>query len=190
MRLIKIFKAILYSPFLVFVLIAYLFKKNKFLIDQDIRRLTDVDNRGGVIRLILANREFRNVIYYRLGPISFFPSLILKPNPTLHIMTKEIGPGFIIVHGDATYINAKSIGSNFYINQCVTVGVIGKDTPVIGDNVRVATGAIVLGKIVIGNNVVIGAGSVVVKDVPDNCTVVGNPARIVRMNGERMNLEL
>jgi serine acetyltransferase len=38
----------------------------------------------------------------------------------------------------------------------------------------------VLGKISIGNNVKIGAGSVVVKDIPDNCVVVGNPAKIVK----------
>ena len=37
-----------------------------------------------------------------------------------------------------------------------------------------------LGKISIGNNVKIGAGSVVVKDIPDNCVAVGNPAKIVK----------
>lgn len=87
----------------------------------------------------------------------------------------------LIVHGDSSFINAKSIGSNCYVNQCVTIGVVGTKAPVIGDNVRVATGAIVIGDITIGNNVVIGAGAVVVKDVPDNCTVVGNPARIVNV---------
>jgi serine O-acetyltransferase len=45
--------------------------------------------------------------------------------------------------------------------------------PVIGDNVRICAGAKVLGGIKVGNNVVIGANCVVVKDVPDNCTVVG-----------------
>lgn len=138
----------------------------------------------------MLNKEFRNVVYYRLGSISYLPSLLLKPNPTLHIMTKDIGPGLIVVHGDATYINAKSIGKNFYINQCATVGVIGKDAPVIGDNVRVATGAIVLGKIIVGDNAIIAAGAVVVKNVPDNCTVVGNPARIVKMDGQKVDVKL
>ena len=36
----------------------------------------------------------------------------------------------------------------------------------------------------------IGTGSVVLKDVPANCTVVGNPARIVKMNGEKVDIEL
>lgn len=105
-------------------------------------------------------------------------------------MTKDIGSGLIIVHGDATYINAKSIGKNFYINQTATVGVIGTDAPIIGNNVRVATGAIVLGKIKVGDNVNIGAGAVVVKDVPSNCTVVGNPARIVKMDEKKVDIKL
>ena len=50
----------------------------------------------------------------------------------------------------------------------------------IGNNVTIYTGAIVVGGIHIGNNVKIGAGAVVVKDVPNNCTVVGNPMRIIR----------
>ena len=40
--------------------------------------------------------------------------------------------------------------------------------------------------ITIGNNVFIGANSVVVNDVPDNCTVVGAPAKIVKMNGVKV----
>ena len=43
---------------------------------------------------------------------------------------------------------------------------------------------------VIGNNVVVGAGCVVVHDVPDNCTVVGNPARVVKQNGKRVDYSL
>ena len=38
----------------------------------------------------------------------------------------------------------------------------------------------IIGHVKIGNNVVVGAGSVVVKDVPDNCIVAGNPAKIIR----------
>ena len=94
------------------------------------------------------------------------------------------------MHGDSTYLYAKSIGRNLYINQCTTLGVVGNNAPVIGDNVRVATGALVLGGIKIGNNVTIGAGAVVVKDVPDNCVVVGNPAKIVKLEGKKVNIKL
>ena len=55
-----------------------------------------------------------------------------------------------------------------------------KRHPTIGNNVVVSSGAKVLGSITIGNNVKIGAGSVVLKDVPDNCTVVGVPGRVVK----------
>ena len=56
-------------------------------------------------------------------------------------------------------------------------------SPVLGNNVYIGAGAKIIGGITIGNNVKIGAGSVVVKNVPDNCTVVGNPARIIKKNG-------
>lgn len=48
----------------------------------------------------------------------------------------------------------------------------------------------VIGNINIGNNVTIGAGSVVIKSIPDNCVVVGNPARIVKKNGEKVSIPL
>ena len=47
-----------------------------------------------------------------------------------------------------------------------------------------------MGNVTIGNNVIIGAGCVVTKDLPDNCTVVGNPARIVRLNGVKVMINL
>lgn len=67
------------------------------------------------------------------------------------------------------------------IAQNVTIGRNFGDrkVPVIGDDVYVGTGSVVFGEIRVGNNVIIGANSVVNKDVPDNCTVVGNPMRII-----------
>ena len=49
-----------------------------------------------------------------------------------------------------------------------------------GDNVKIATGAKILGAITIGDNVTIGANAVVVKDVPSNVVVAGIPAKIIR----------
>ncbi|MBR0445885.1 MAG: hypothetical protein IIX23_01180 [Oscillospiraceae bacterium] len=56
----------------------------------------------------------------------------------------------------------------------------GNDIPIIGDNVTVYAGAIIVGGIKIGKNATIGAGAVVTKDVPDNATVVGAPMRVIK----------
>ncbi len=53
---------------------------------------------------------------------------------------------------------------------------------IIGDNVCIGGGAIILPGVTIGNNVVIGAGSVVMKDVPDNVIAIGNPCRVIKEN--------
>jgi serine O-acetyltransferase len=91
----------------------------------------------------------------------------------------QIDGGITSGHPYATILNAESIGKNFFVNQLVTVGEIDGKRPVIGDNVSIFSGAIVIGGIHIGDNSKIGAGAVVVKDVPEGSVVVGNPARIV-----------
>lgn len=88
-------------------------------------------------------------------------------------------PVGIVIHPNV------EIGNNCTIYQNVTIGYgkknkeTNKNVPIIGDNVKIYSNAVVIGGITIGNNVKIGAGSVVINDVPDNTTVVGNPARIV-----------
>lgn len=53
-------------------------------------------------------------------------------------------------------------------------------TPRIGDNVDIGAMCVITVYIRVGNNVKIGAGTILTKSVPDNCLVVGNPARIVK----------
>lgn len=76
------------------------------------------------------------------------------------------------------------IGKNCTIFQNVTFGAKhdGRDggAPTIGDNVMIGCGAVLLGSIYIGNNAVIAANAVVLGDVPDNCTVAGMPAKIIK----------
>ena len=72
------------------------------------------------------------------------------------------------------------IGCQATENQGFRTACGGVDTPSFGDNVSVYANAVVIGNISIGNNVSIGAGAVVTKPVPDNCTVVGNPMRIIK----------
>ena len=52
--------------------------------------------------------------------------------------------------------------------------------PVIGDNVYIEAGAMVIGNVRVGNNVRIGANCVVTKDVPDNCVVVGPKSIVIQ----------
>jgi serine O-acetyltransferase len=97
----------------------------------------------------------------------------------------QIGRRVFIDHGDGVVIGETTIiGDDVTIYQGVTLGGTGKDIgkrhPTIGSGVTIGAGAKVLGPISIGDGCKVGAGAIVLKDVPDNCTVVGNPGRIVK----------
>ena len=101
----------------------------------------------------------------------------------------KIGKRCFIDHGMGIVIGETTeIGDDCSIYQGVTLGGTGKDTgkrhPTIGDRVIVSSGAKVLGPFHVGNDVKIGSGSVVLKEIPDGCTVVGVPGRVVRRFGE------
>ena len=102
-----------------------------------------------------------------------------------------IGRRLFIDHGTGVVIGETTeIGDDCTIYQGVTLGGTGKDKgkrhPTLGNHVMVGSGAKVLGPIRIGNNVRIAAGAVVLADIPDNCTAVGVPARVVRRNGAKI----
>jgi serine acetyltransferase len=145
---------------------------------------------------VLKYPEFRSLMYKRLSSHSFYKrllcyilSVLYKPLGLLYIYTKKIGMGMFFEHGYSTIISAESIGSNWHINQNVTLGWTSKGTPVIGDNVTIGAGAIVIRNINIGNYVVIGAGALITKDVAPYAIIGGNPARILkkRFNDELIN---
>ncbi len=129
----------------------------------------------------------RNVIdhilyaYYRLRhrQLSLKTSIYIIPN------TVEEGlllphPGFIRVGSFC------KIGKNCTILPMVLFGKknpnVEDPTITMGDNCYISAGATILGPVRIGNNVTIGAGAVVTKDIPDNATVVGVPAKILSRN--------
>lgn len=103
----------------------------------------------------------------------------------------KIGRRLFIDHGMGVVIGETAeVGDDVLIYHQVTLGGTGKERckrhPTVKNGVTIAAGAKVLGNILIGENAKIGANSVVLKNVPDNATVVGIPARIVRINGERV----
>jgi serine O-acetyltransferase len=155
----------------------------------------------GFLEVIFLYSGFHAMFWHRINhflhglKIPFFPRLISQlvrffTGIEIHPGAK-IGPGFFIDHGMGVVIGETTeIGEDVTLYQGVTLGGTGHDRgkrhPTLGSNVTVGAGAKVLGNIRIGNNVKIGAGSVVVHPVPDNCTVVGVPAEIVRKEGKKV----
>lgn len=102
-----------------------------------------------------------------------------------------IGKGLFIDHGSGVIIGETAeLGDNITLYQGVTLGGTGKEQgkrhPTLRDNVMISAGAKVLGSFTIGENSKIGAGAVVLKEVPPNCTVVGVPGRIVKMDDQKI----
>lgn len=182
----------LYSIICIPHLLVFFFHKNRKTVIVDTHRWIKVYglNYGstiGFIYLLSYYPEFRNLFYYRVGFIHNFLKILCPKMSSLYIVTPEVGEGLFIQHGFATVIAAASIGKNCWINQQVTVGFTSEtDCPVIGDNVTISAGAKVLGGITIGNNSIVGANAVVVKNVPENCVVIGVPAYIIKRNGVKV----
>jgi len=106
-----------------------------------------------------------------------------------------IGKGLFIDHGMGVVIGETAeIGDNCLLYQGVTLGGTGKDKgkrhPTLGNNVMVGAGAKILGPFKVGDNVKIAANAVVLEAVPDNSTAVGVPARIVKLNGVKINYDI
>ena len=103
-----------------------------------------------------------------------------------------IGRRLVIDHGMGIVIGETAeVGDDCLIYHGVTLGGTGKDQgkrhPTIGNNVLVSTGAKVLGPFKVGDGARIAANAVVLKEIPENATAVGVPARVVRIAGEKTN---
>ena len=104
----------------------------------------------------------------------------------------KIGKDFFIDHGTGVVIGETAeIGDHCTLYQGVTLGGTGKDTgkrhPTLGNNVLVGAGAKVLGPINISDNSKVAANAVVLKDISENSTAVGIPARVVRQAGRKVD---
>lgn len=103
----------------------------------------------------------------------------------------QIGRGLLIDHGAGVVIGETAvIGDDCTIYQGVTLGGTGKDHgkrhPTLGNHVMVGAGAKILGPFRVGDNSRIAAGAVVLEEIPPNSTAVGVPARVVRQNGQKV----
>ena len=106
-----------------------------------------------------------------------------------------IGRGLVIDHGTGVVIGETAeIGDNCTIYQGVTLGGTGKDIgkrhPTLGNGVMIGAGAKVLGPLTIGDNAKIAAGAVALHDIPAGSTAVGIPARVVSVDGVRVAEDL
>ena len=88
----------------------------------------------------------------------------------------KMGGSNQVFHGNSTIVYVRKIGENFLVYPNIT---IRRDAPKYGDDIIIYTGVIIIGEFCIENNVKVGAGALVNKDVPDNCTVAGNPMKVI-----------
>lgn len=156
------------------------------------------------IEIILLYSGFHALVFYRVAHVFykihfFFVARLISQlarfltGIEIHPGAK-IGHGLFIDHGAGVVIGETTeIGDDCTIYQGVTLGGTGKDTgkrhPTIGNNVLIGSGAKVLGPFRVGNNVKIASGAVVLFEIPDDCTAVGVPARIVRRGGKKEDMD-
>ena len=185
LRLIgAVFFSLLYIPH-IFV---YFFCGRKIVIDSDLQRFKSQINIKVPSNLLLLlyllhnNKWYRNIFYYRIGPMWDLLISWWRPGDKTMVIpfSTKIGKSMLMAHAYATVLNAESIGDNFSFIHCTTIGKKDNNRPIIGNNVTLGANVVIIGGVKIGNNVTIGAGSVVVKDIPDNSIAVGNPARVIK----------
>ena len=185
---LRILGAIAFSWLYMPHLVVYIIGGRKKLIDCDLvkyRRQVNIKLKWNALLLLYLlhnNRWFRNIFYYRIGPMWDLLIGWWRPGDKSLIIpySTKIGEGMLMAHAYSTVLNAESIGDNFSFIHCTTIGKKGDKRPVIGNNVTLGANVVIIGDVKIGNNVVIGAGSVVVKDIPNNSVAVGNPAKVIK----------
>ena len=104
----------------------------------------------------------------------------------LHIAANtEIGFGLYIGHGQCVVINPTTkIGNNVSLSQFTTIGSNHEKAAIIGDYVYIGPSVCIVEDVVIGNNVKIGAGAVVTRNIPENSTSAGVPAKVINTSNE------
>ncbi len=174
-------------------------KKEEGLLASIVRRDPAASNS---LEVLLCYPGVHAVLAHRINHLLYTMNLRVLArlgSQVMRILTGiEIHPGaligrrLLIDHGMGVVIGETAIvGNDVTIYQGVTLGGTGKDQgkrhPTIGNDVMIASGAKILGPFKIGDHSKVGAGSVVLKEVPDHCTVVGVPGRIVKQNYKKVD---
>ena len=127
------------------------------------------------LRLTAANRWYSRLAY----PIYWLKKRKYGIDILHHT---QIGYGLYIGHSGPLVVNATAkIGHNVNLSQYTTIGAIDGPAACIGDNVYIGPQVCIIEHVKIGNNVTIGAGSIVTKDIADDATAAGNPAKVLHM---------
>ncbi|MBR5972436.1 MAG: serine acetyltransferase [Paludibacteraceae bacterium] len=147
------------------------------------------------LKLILKNfHPFKNSVLfwlrlsqYREGWLFWFCRFMhLYASKRYHVQISplsKIGYGFFIGHGISMIVNSgTTIGNNVNLSQFLNIGTNHETPAIIGDNVYIGPMVCIVEDVKIGSNSTIGAGAVVTKDVPENATVVGVPAKVLNYN--------
>src|ERR1700722_17393626 len=166
-------------------------------IREDIRRKAlwcyESTERRAMIKALLTDGTAAMVIYRlmqwsRRRRLSVMEMIFNKLNSALCNCVigrgAEFGPGLVLIPSTGVVINgAVRGGSGVHVEQQVTIGAEGRQSPVIGNEVFIGAGARVIGNVRIGDGARIGANAVVVRDDGSHQTAVGEPARVVRGQG-------
>ncbi len=163
------------------------------LIKSDLTRYSQLSSAQPSFKTFVVNyfynRSFKYNFWFRLTqspsrPLSLIAKirlkfLIWKTGIDIPPRTK-IGYGFYIGHGQSIVVNPlTTIGNNCNISQFVSIGSNHGTGAVIGDDVYIGPNVCIVENVKIGNRVTIGAGAVVTKDIPDDATVAGVPAKVL-----------
>ena len=175
---------------------------------EDVRAVKRNDPAAhGWLEIVLCHTPLHAILFYRLAHwihgrlglrlIARLLSVVARFWTGVEIHPgAQIGRGFFLDHGAGVVIGeTATIGNHCVMFHNVTLGGTGKYRgrrhPNVGHHVFIGTNAILLGPIRVGDHARIGANAFVInRDVPASATVVGTPARIVKLNGERADEDL
>ena len=143
----------------------------------------------------LVTSHFGFQLWFRLSSIKgwlYYPARLFHRFYFLHFGLQiapgtKVGYGLYLSHGFGIIVNPSAvIGNNCNLSQFSTIGSVGEEAAVIGDNVYIGPSVCVVGHVVVHSDSVVGAGAVVTHDVPPKATVAGVPARILSSNSQKV----